>query len=358
MSAFDNADYQIDENKDEGGFYKNSKGAYNLAPTLAFVGRITNAVKRMYPNAEFCNSYTREYKRGSYLGMHIDRVELDLTLSICIENKNNIDWSLNISSKTCNNIWSEETDHDKYKTSFNSVSLPVGYGAFIKGKQNPHWRDELLCGENQRMAYVFYHWTIKEDYSLLLNVKLPDLSLFSNFLSILECNELIADAEKSLELSTVVGENDEIIHTGRTSSGMFYQRKQNSLIEKIETRISRLTNIPVEHGEGLQILRYEEGQEYTPHFDYFPLSDSSTERHVGKWGQRVATILMYLNTPSSGGETVFPDADIRISAKQGNALLFKYPIPDASTKTLHSGTPVKKGVKWVATKWLRETIYD
>ncbi|PPD77664.1 hypothetical protein GOBAR_DD25401 [Gossypium barbadense] len=59
-----------------------------------------------------------------------------------------------------------------------------------------------------------------------------------------------------------------------------------------------------EHGEGLQVLHYEVGQKYEPHFDYFV--DEYNTRHGG---QRMATMLMYL-----GGETIFPNAKGNISA--------------------------------------------
>ena len=62
---------------------------------------------------------------------------------------------------------------------------------------------------------------------------------------------------------------------------------------------------PADHQEGLQILHYEHGQKYEPHFDYFhDAVNASPERG----GQRVATLLMYLSTPEEGGETVFPNA--------------------------------------------------
>jgi prolyl 4-hydroxylase len=128
---------------------------------------------------------------------------------------------------------------------------------------------------------------------------------------------------------------------------------ETPLIQKIEQRISDLTGIPVENGEGIQVLRYEKGQQYKPHFDYFPEDKEGSATHIKNGGQRIATFLMYLNTPESGGATIFPDAGLEVHAQEGNALLFRYNTPTADSKTLHGGTPVEAGVKWVATKWLR-----
>ncbi|CAH9118128.1 unnamed protein product [Cuscuta europaea] len=75
----------------------------------------------------------------------------------------------------------------------------------------------------------------------------------------------------------------------RTSSGMFLKRGRDQVVNSIEKRIADYTFIPVENGEGLQVLHYEVGQKYEPHFDYF-LDDFNTKNG----GQRIATLLMYL----------------------------------------------------------------
>lgn len=188
-----------------------------------------------------------------------------------------------------------------------------------------------------------------------LTVKLPDMTLFTNFLSEQDCKELITEASKSMHKSKVVGEGGKAtLHEARTNSGAFLSRGSSPLIERIEQHISILTGIPIENGEGLQISRYEVGEEYRPHYDYFnPKREDFTDR-IKSHGQRVATFLMYLSTPEDGGHTTFPDAKIDVPAVMGNALLFKYPKAEREGLTLHGGSPVKAGVKWVAVKWLRD----
>ena len=71
----------------------------------------------------------------------------------------------------------------------------------------------------------------------------------------------------------------------------------------------------------------------------------------------VGTLIVYLNTPEAGGNTVFPDAGLDVAPVRGNAVFFSYDRAHASTKTLHGGAPVTAGEKWVATKWLREGVF-
>lgn len=184
-----------------------------------------------------------------------------------------------------------------------------------------------------------------------LTVQVPNLTLLTNFLSLKECQELIDEASKSLEKSKVLGDGDECVyHESRTNSGTFLNRGSLPLVDRIDGHISMLTGIPVEYGEPLQISRYEVGEEFKPHHDYFEEKNKSN-------GQRVATFLMYLSTPEDGGHTTFPDAKIEVPAVMGNAILFKYPKADSTELTLHGGTPVKAGVKWIAVKWLRDRAF-
>ena len=193
----------------------------------------------------------------------------------------------------------------------------------------------------------------------LITIKVPDAVVYGNFLSATECAELIAHAEGHMQFSKVVDRTSgkPVLHEARTSSSMFLKRGQNDLVTCIEQRISNLTGLPVEHGEGIQILRYDIGQEYRKHYDYFNPERETTPHHIKRGGQRIATLLMYLNTPDGGGATTFPHAGISVHANEGNALLFRYDTPTPATKTLHCGEPVTSGVKWVATKWLRQSKF-
>jgi prolyl 4-hydroxylase len=115
---------------------------------------------------------------------------------------------------------------------------------------------------------------------------------------------------------------------------------------------------PLENGEGLQLLRYGPGAEYQPHYDYFDPIYLGTPTNLKRGGQRVASLVCYLNTPARGGATVFPDVPLDVAPVMGNAVFFSYERPHASTRTLHGGAPVVEGEKWVATKWVREGFFE
>ncbi len=188
----------------------------------------------------------------------------------------------------------------------------------------------------------------------------PQVVVFGGLLEAPECDELVALARERLSRSETVelDTGGSEINAARTSEGMFFARGENPLIERIEARIAALLQWPVENGEGLQILRYRPGAEYKPHYDYFDPSQPGTASVLARGGQRLASLVMYLNTPRRGGATTFPDVGLEVMPARGNAVFFSYDRPHPETRTLHGGAPVLEGEKWVATKWLREGRFD
>jgi prolyl 4-hydroxylase len=188
----------------------------------------------------------------------------------------------------------------------------------------------------------------------------PRIVVFGGLLSDEECNELIELAKprlaRSLTISTKTG--GEEVNADRTSNGMFFQRGENELVSRIEARIGRLLNWPIENGEGLQVLHYLPGTEYKPHYDYFDPAEPGTPTILKRGGQRVGTVVMYLGEPDKGGGTSFPDVHLEVAPRRGNAVFFSYDRPHPSTKSLHGGAPVLAGEKWIATKWLREGRFE
>jgi len=188
----------------------------------------------------------------------------------------------------------------------------------------------------------------------------PRVVVFGGLMSDEECEQLIDLARprmaRSLTVQTKTG--GEELNDDRTSHGMFFARGETELVARIETRIARLVNWPVENGEGVQVLRYTPGAEYKPHFDYFDPNEPGTPTIVRRGGQRVGTVVMYLGEPEKGGGTTFPDVHLEVAPKRGNAVFFSYDRPHPSTRTLHGGAPVLAGEKWIATKWLRERRFD
>ncbi|GAU34237.1 hypothetical protein TSUD_210190 [Trifolium subterraneum] len=186
-----------------------------------------------------------------------------------------------------------------------------------------------------------------------------------------ECDHLINISKPFMEKSFVIdnktGKNVE--SRVRTSTGTFLPIGHDTIVRNIEKRISDVTFIPVEHGEEFNILRYEVGQYYVPHSDYF-----LDEFNIKTSGQRIATMLMYLSDVEEGGETVFPTAKRNVSSvpwwyelsncakkglsikpKMGDALLFWSMKPNGTIdrSSIHGACPVIKGDKWSCTKWMR-----
>ncbi|KAL6293687.1 hypothetical protein ACE6H2_001829 [Prunus campanulata] len=196
----------------------------------------------------------------------------------------------------------------------------------------------------------------------------PRIIVLHNFLSMEECDYLREIASPRLQVSTVVDTKTGkgIKSSVRTSSGMFlsHEEKKHPRIRAIEKRISVYSQVPVENGELIQVLRYEKNQFYKPHHDYF-----SDTFNLKRGGQRVATILMYLSDNVEGGETYFPMVGsgecscggkvvrgLSVKPVKGDAVLFWSMGLDGQSdpNSIHGGCEVLSGEKWSATKWMRQ----
>ncbi|MBM7579622.1 prolyl 4-hydroxylase [Jeotgalibacillus terrae] len=175
----------------------------------------------------------------------------------------------------------------------------------------------------------------------------PLVVVLEDVLSNEECDQLIQLSSDRMKRSKI--SSDRVVNQMRTSSGMFFEESENDLIQTIEKRLAKMMNVPIEHAEGLQILKYTPGQEYKAHHDYFlPTSKAASNN-------RISTMVVYLNEVEEGGETYFPELNISITPQKGSAVYFEYFYNDEelNKKTLHGGAPVIKGEKWVATQWMR-----
>ncbi|GLK51644.1 prolyl hydroxylase family protein [Maricaulis virginensis] len=124
----------------------------------------------------------------------------------------------------------------------------------------------------------------------------------------------------------------------------------------IKTRMAALSNRPVDTGEALAVLAYRPGEEYRAHFDFILDVPGEATHDLERRGQRVSTSLIRLNSEFTGGETRFPRLDLAWSGGRGSALSFDNVSADGQCDkaSLHTGEPVKDGVKVIASLWLRE----
>ncbi len=194
------------------------------------------------------------------------------------------------------------------------------------------------------------------EVTVVTSMRNPRVVVFANLLSDAECDEIVqlasARLARSETVQTETGSSE--VNEARTSEGMFFERGEHAVCARLESRLATLLNWPIENGEGLQVLRYRPGAEYKPHYDYFDPAQSGTPSILKRGGQRVASIVCYLNTPARGGATIFPDVQLDVAPVKGNAVFFSYDRAHPATRSLHGGAPVIEGEKWVATKWLRE----
>ena len=106
----------------------------------------------------------------------------------------------------------------------------------------------------------------------------------------------------------------------------------------------------------LQGQRYEVGQEFKGHTDYFEPDGADFTRFCSVAGNRTWTVMVYLNQPEAGGATRFKVIDKTVQPETGKLLAWNNRRADGTLNpaTLHHGMKVRKGVKYVITKWYRE----
>lgn len=177
----------------------------------------------------------------------------------------------------------------------------------------------------------------------------PPIYVIDNFLSPNECKYIIQMSEKKVKTSLVVDPNSGagVEHPSRTSQSFYHGYDIKWLI----SRVQRLTGLSQEYQEPTQVARYVKGQFYQSHHDALD--------NIGNDGQRVGTVLMYLNNVSSGGATFFNNLNLRVQPKEGMAVVF-FPAKMDGTieqKSLHTAETADD-LKWVSQIWLRNKPYS
>lgn len=191
----------------------------------------------------------------------------------------------------------------------------------------------------------------------------PSIVVYDDFMEVDDYHRLnfLYEAEKRFAPSTVVNTETGAPYTmpDRISDTASFQRGEFPWLAEVEEAIAKMTGFPVDHGEPFQVQRYNPGGLYRPHFDYFPPEQSGSASHMRVGGQRVATVILYLSEPENGGATLFPNLGLRIYPVIGRALFFRNTLPTGQVdpRTLHGGEEVVSGIKWIATKWIRERPY-
>ncbi|MEG3179733.1 2OG-Fe(II) oxygenase [Sphingomonas sp. LT1P40] len=176
---------------------------------------------------------------------------------------------------------------------------------------------------------------------------------YQNFLSDAECDTLIRLIDVNRRPSTLLAASDDPYF--RTSESCDLDRWAPE-VRAIDERMASLIGTPPEHGETMQGQRYAPGQQFRAHYDWFSENQEYWAAMKASGGQRTWTAMIYLNDVEEGGATWFPQAGIRVAPKRGMLLAWNNMKPDGAPNpaTLHEGTPVVAGVKYIITKWFRE----
>ena len=187
-------------------------------------------------------------------------------------------------------------------------------------------------------------------------VERAELFAVGDFLTPAECDRLIAMIDGSAQPSETY--DDATQANFRTSWSGNVDRAE-PFVQMIERRIDDLLGADPSHGEVFQGQRYQPGQEFRAHHDWFYTNAKYWPKEQRGGGQRSWTAMAYLNNTEAGGETHFPHLGISIAPQRGALLVWNNARPDGrpNEDTLHAALPVEAGVKYVITKWYRTRVW-
>ena len=193
--------------------------------------------------------------------------------------------------------------------------------------------------------------------SILTQVDMDALraTVFHGLIAPAECGGLMEIARACEAKASVCDSDTGAVRVDAVRDNhMSWVDNEHPLLRSLNQRIAAFTGIPLENQEPLQVLHYRPGERYVSHFDAFTPGNPQLEHG----GNRMATVILYLNTVPSGGGTFFPEMDMRVFPHAGLGLFFRSVIDgQVLQKSLHAGEPVLQGEKWIATKWIRERAY-
>ena len=180
-----------------------------------------------------------------------------------------------------------------------------------------------------------------------------ELFRLRHFLTPVECAGLIDRIDTDRRPSTIADANgDPYFRTSETCDLTF----ADPLVRALDAKLTWISGVDPAHGEPLQGQRYDVGQEFKPHTDYFEPDGQDFDKYCAVSGQRSWTFMIYLNDVSAGGGTRFPEMARTFQPERGTLLAWNNRTVggQGNPATLHHGMPVRKGTKYVVTRWYRE----
>jgi len=180
-----------------------------------------------------------------------------------------------------------------------------------------------------------------------------ELFIVRDFLDSLQCEALIERIDQHRRPSDIA--DDIGLESFRTSETCDLDAR-HPLVAAVDSKIGALLDIPSHLGELLQGQRYAPGQEFKPHTDTFNPGGPDFYLHCAETGQRTWTAMIYLNRPEEGGATSFKTIGKTVQPETGKLIAWNNLLPDGSPNpaTLHQGMKVRRGTKYILTKWFRQ----
>jgi len=187
----------------------------------------------------------------------------------------------------------------------------------------------------------------------------PRIRVIEGFATPAECDWVMARAHGKLGPAMVLDQRTglEKSHPDRTNKAIELDvAAMDVVLQVLRARIAAATNLPLPVFEPAQIMHYSVGEEFRPHFDFLTDDAQGWAAQLARYGQRIATFLLYLNEDFEGGETDFPSAGISHRGAKGDAIFFANVDPSGAPDrmTLHAGRPPSSGEKWILSQWIRD----
>lgn len=184
-----------------------------------------------------------------------------------------------------------------------------------------------------------------------LDTPLAQIYELPNLLSVDECASVIAAIDSALKPSTVTRGSSDY----RTSRTCHLRQNHPDLAASLDQRFAALFGVDPRLSEPIQGQRYDPGQYFKEHTDWFAPGTQEYQKHTRCGGQRTWTVMVYLNAVERGGETLFRRIGRSFTPVPGMALAWNNLQADGTPNrfTLHEAMPVEQGNKWVITKWFR-----
>lgn len=220
------------------------------------------------------------------------------------------------------------------------IAWPMTGAEWTPAAGRPPWADAVPRGSVQRLCDS------------------PVVEQQDAGLSPWECDHLLTIGAPNLRPSRTLDPRDGgvVADPARTSSDASLRSLFPDLVvHGAALAFAELAGLPLARSESLAMLRYGVGQEYRPHLDAFAVETLGSPRFQEQ-GQRVTTVIGYLDRVPEGGTTRFPKLDLAVEPRAGRLLRFDNMLADGQPdpRALHCGDPVVRGDKWIVTAWFRE----